>query len=117
MSRISQPYSALVDRIRADLAAYRRRVVLQPDRAQRVAALQFLLKQLAELSAWLRKHPTSTKAALSDGFLPLLGLLLSPYGMERLLGSIGWCADERAIEDALARRGRGDVVSSTASRT
>ncbi|MHB2170096.1 hypothetical protein [Alsobacter sp. R-9] len=106
-----QPNSALLDRLRANIATYRRRVALQPDRAQRVAALEFLLKHLGELSAWLRKNPSSAKAALSDGFLPLLGLLLSPYGMERLLGSIGWSVDERAIEDAVARRGRGDAMT------
>ncbi|MHB2168970.1 hypothetical protein ACX9GQ_18505 [Alsobacter sp. R-9] len=108
---MSEPHPALVDKIRADLAAYRRRVGMQPDRAQRVAALEFFLKQFDVLSAWLRKNPSSAKAALSDGFLPLLGLLLSPYGMERLLGSIGWSVDERAIEDAMARLGRGDMVT------
>ncbi|MHB2169518.1 hypothetical protein [Alsobacter sp. R-9] len=108
---MSQLPSSLVDRIRADLATYRRRVAMQPDRVQRVAALQFLLKQSDLVSAWLRKNPSSAKAALSDGFLPLLGLMLSPYGMERLLGSIGWSFDERAIEDGMARRGRGDVVT------
>ena len=90
---------------------HRRRVALQPDRAQRVAALQFLLKHLNDLASWLRKSPSSAKAVISDGFLPLLGLMLSPYGMERLLGSIGWSVDERAIEDAFERRGRGDVMT------
>lgn len=111
MMRMSQPNSALVDKIRPDLDTYRRRVAMQPDRVQRVAALEFFLRHLGDLSEWLRKNPRSTKAVLSDGFLPLLGLMLSPYGMERLLGSIGWSVDERAIEDAIAQRGRGDVLT------
>ena len=78
---------------------------------QRVSALQFLLKRFDDLGSWLRKNPRSAKAVLSDGFLPLLGLMLSPYGMERLLGSIGWSVDERAIECAFERRGRGDVMT------
>jgi hypothetical protein len=72
-----------------------------PDRAQRIAALQSLLKQLYELSTWLRKDPRSAKAVLSAGFMPLLGLLLSPYGMERRLGSIGWGVDERSAVRSL----------------
>lgn len=111
MDRMSQPHSALVDRLRTEIAGYRRRVALQPDRAQRLAALQFLLKQFDDLISWLRKNPRSAKAVLSDGFLPLLGLMLSPYALERLLGSIGWSVDDRAIEDAFERRGRGDVMA------
>jgi hypothetical protein len=111
MERMSQSHSALVHRIRIDIAAYRRRVALQPDRAQRVAALQSLVMQFDGLAAWIRKNPASAKAVLSDGFLPLLGLMLSPYALERLLGSIGWSVDDRAIEDAFERRGRGDVMA------
>ena len=108
---MSQSHSASIDRLRADIAAYRRRVALQSDRAQRVAALQILLKQFDQLAAWLRKNPSSANAVMSDGFLPLLGLMLSPYAMERLLGSIGWRVDERALEHAYTRRGRGDVMT------
>jgi hypothetical protein len=72
MARMSQPHSALVERLRADIAAYRRRVALQPDRTQRVAAIQFLLKQFDELSTWLCKIPRSAKTVMSDGSLSLL---------------------------------------------
>jgi hypothetical protein len=34
--------------------------------------------------------------------------MLSPHAMERL---IGWRVDERAIENAIACRGRGEVVT------
>lgn len=84
IARMFQPHSALLDKIRVDIAAYRRRVALQPDRMQRVAALQFLLKRFDDLGSWLRKNPRSAKAVLSDGFLPLLGLMLSHYAIERL---------------------------------
>ncbi|MBM4128376.1 MAG: hypothetical protein FJ247_13800 [Nitrospira sp.] len=110
--RVVLPHPDLLEIIRRDIDNYEKRIALQPDRHQRIAALTFLIKHLDALDHWVRDqmHAKSAKAVLSNEFLPQLGRLLSAQAMEQLLGPVAWGISERAIESILGQPYRSKVT-------
>jgi hypothetical protein len=109
-SGIQARFDAEVARLHREITQHKEAVALTPDRRLRIDTLTSLLKRLDALISVLRENERVLHPLMRTTAMPRLGALLSASGIESLMGSVGWDIDDRAIDDVLKRRGRGDAT-------
>jgi hypothetical protein len=102
---------AIVYRLRRDIDRHKASVRSTPDRHQRIQAIEQLLRDLDRVVATIGTNQRALPSLLRQGSLQALGELMSPSGMERFVGTIGWGVDDDEIDAVDKRRGRGDITS------
>ena len=99
----------LIARLSTEIERHKEHVKRTPDRQARLSALKDAVGLIDELSKLTRTKALATAPAFCEGSLSRLGELMSSHSIEEIAGYVAWMVDERAINDALDRRGRGDI--------